>query len=113
MVTLTAPAAWAGVTAMINISPVTENVVAGIPSKVTELAPIKPVPYICKSVPPAIGPMFGVRLVNVGAGDGVGGIVGEVVVVVMVPTEVLTRPYDASTMADDPYPVYTIWTVGN
>ena len=102
MVTLTAPAAWAGVTAMINISLVTVNVVAAIPSKVNELAPVKPVPNICKSVPPAIGPMLGVRLVNVGADGGVVGVVVGVVVVVMVPTEVSTRPYDASTMDDDP-----------
>jgi hypothetical protein len=59
---------------VIVVALLTVNVVAAVPPKVTEVAPVKPVPVIVTTVPPAVGPMFGVKLVNVGAG--VGGVVG-------------------------------------
>ena len=68
MTTLTAPVAWAGVVAVIEVSLTTVNEVAAVPSKVTEVAPIKPVPVMVTGVPPNVEPDTGEMLVNVGIG---------------------------------------------
>ena len=57
--TLTAPAAWPGVVAVIEVPLTTETPVAAIPSKVTAVAPIKFVPVIVTPVPPMVGPVEG------------------------------------------------------
>ena len=64
--TLTAPAAWAGVVAVIEPL-TTDTMVAGVPPKVTpfappEFAPIKFVPVIVTLVPPAVEPVDGAML---------------------------------------------------
>ena len=64
--TLTAPAAWPGVVAVIEVPLKTEIPVAAIPSKVTEVAPIRSVPVIVTPVPPTVGPVGGAMLVTVG-----------------------------------------------
>ena len=51
-------AACAGVLAVINMS-VTARMVAGTPPIVTLLAPIKFVPVMVNTVPPVLGPVFG------------------------------------------------------
>ena len=66
MTTLTAPAAWAGVVAVIEVSLTTVNEVAAVPSKVTEVSQINPVPVIVTEVPPAIGPATGLMVPKVG-----------------------------------------------
>ena len=62
-----APAAPAGVTAVICVSPVTTKLVAALPPKVTALAPVSAVPVIVTLVPPAVVPEPGVAPVMVGA----------------------------------------------
>ena len=62
-----APAAPAGVTAVIDVSLTTTTLVAGLPPTVTLLAPVKLVPVIVMAVPPAIDPDDGLTLVIVGA----------------------------------------------
>jgi hypothetical protein len=66
-VTLTAPAAWAGVVAAICVPvPLTTTFVAGEPPKDTE-APARFVPVKVTDVPPAVVPDVGVIPVSVGA----------------------------------------------
>jgi hypothetical protein len=67
MTTFTAPAAWAGVVAVIIALLTTVYVVAAVPPNVTDVAPVNPVPVIVTLVPPARGPNVGLMLVNVGA----------------------------------------------
>src|SRR5437764_823305 len=47
------PAAWAGAVAVIEVAEVTVNVVAATPPKDTTLAPVKLVPVMVTTVPPA------------------------------------------------------------
>ena len=66
--TFTAPAACAGVVAVIEVLPTTFTFVAAVPPRVT-VAPVrKPVPVMVTAVPPAAVPVFGVIEVTVGAG---------------------------------------------
>jgi len=64
--TLKAPAACAGVVAVIWVALLTVKLEAAVPPKVTAVAPIKPVPVIITVVPPAIGPAAGAMLPKVG-----------------------------------------------
>jgi len=66
--TLTAPAACAGVVAVIEVSEFTVKLEAAVPPKVTA-APVvvKKVPVIVTDVPPAAGPEIGFTEVTVGA----------------------------------------------
>ena len=66
--TLTAPAAWAGVTAVIVVLFVTETFVAEAPPKETVAPGTKPVPVIVTDVPPFVVPLFGEIEDTVGAG---------------------------------------------
>ena len=73
MTTSTAPAAWAGVVAVIEVLLTTVTPVAAVPPKVTpfatpEFAPIRFVPVMVTAVPPAVVPEAVEMLVNVGAG---------------------------------------------
>ena len=66
--TLTAPAACAGVVAVIDVLLTTVTPVAAVPPRLT-VAPVrKPVPVIVTGVPPAVVPMLGEIDVTVGAG---------------------------------------------
>ena len=66
--TLTAPAAWAGVVAVIEVLFTTVTPVAAMPSKLA-VAPVrKPVPVIVTAVPPLVLPEDGETPVTVGAG---------------------------------------------
>jgi len=59
-VTGTAPVP-AGVVATISVSETTLNSVHSLPPKVTLVAPVKPVPVMVTGVPPASGPLVGVK----------------------------------------------------
>ena len=66
--TLTAPAACAGVVAVIDVALTTFTLVAAVPPKLT-VAPVrKPVPVMATEVPPAVVPEVGEIEVTVGAG---------------------------------------------
>ena len=67
-VTLTAPAAWAGVFAVMVVELTTTTFVAAEPPKVTVAPAWKPVPLMVTGVPPRYGPLFGVTDVTVTAG---------------------------------------------
>ena len=69
MVTSTAPAACAGVTAVAWVSETTVTVVL-VPPKEAPVAPVRLVPVIVTLVPPAAGPLAGAIPVMVGAGMG-------------------------------------------
>ena len=62
-----APAAPAGVTAVIEVASTTTTLVAATPPIVTLLAPVKLVPVMVIAVPPAVGPEAGLTLAIVGA----------------------------------------------
>ena len=66
--TLTAPAVWAGVIAVIKVSLTTDTPVADVPSKITAVAPIRFVPVMVTPVPPAVEPDVGEILITIGAG---------------------------------------------
>jgi len=69
-VTLTAPAAWAGATAVIEVPPaLTVTPVAALPLKET-LAPARFAPVSVTEVPPAVVPETGAIALSVGAGGG-------------------------------------------
>jgi hypothetical protein len=68
-ITLTTPAEWKGVVAVIDVSLTTVTLVAAVPPRVTPVAPVKPDPVIVTLVPPAIGPVDGAMMVNVGTAD--------------------------------------------
>jgi len=55
-----------------DVGPLTVNVVAAVPPKLTAVAPLKFVPVIVTLVPPALGPEAGFTLVIAGAGVAVG-----------------------------------------
>jgi len=65
-VTVTAPAAWAGVVAVMVVLFTTTTFVAAVPPNVTVAPVAKFVPAIVTAVPPEIDPVFGVTLVTVG-----------------------------------------------
>ena len=65
-VTLTLPKEPAGEAAVICVAFTTVTFVAAVPSKLTAVAPVKPVPVIVTVVPPVVGPLDGLRLVTVG-----------------------------------------------
>ena len=65
--TVTAPAACAGVVAVMVVLFVTTTFVAAVPPNVTDAPVTKFVPVIVTPVPPATGPLFGDTLVTVGA----------------------------------------------
>src|SRR5205823_11966521 len=66
-VTVTAPAACAGVVAVICVALTTTTFVAAVPPKVTVAPAAKFVPVIVTPVPPAAGPVFGLTPLTVGA----------------------------------------------
>ena len=66
--TFTAPARPGGVMQVISVSETTITDVAGVPPKVTEVVPVKPVPVIVTEVPPSLFPEFGEIFVIVGGG---------------------------------------------
>ena len=69
-VTLTAPAAWAGVVAVRLVLLPTVTFVAALPPKET-VAPVRKLaPVRVTAVPPAVEPLAGATLVTVGAGGG-------------------------------------------
>jgi hypothetical protein len=70
-VTVTAPAAWAGVVAVIVVAFTTVTPVAAVPPIVTVAPLTNPVPAIVTLVPPPIGPEFGVIELTVGGGTNV------------------------------------------
>ena len=65
--TSAAPAAPAGVTAVMEVALTTTTPVAATPPTVTLLAPVKLVPVMVIAVPPAVGPEVGLTLAIVGA----------------------------------------------
>ena len=68
--TLAAPAVPAGVVAVILVELTTVTLVAATPPMVTPVAPVKSVPVMVMTVPPAPDPVEGETLVTVGAGSG-------------------------------------------
>src|SRR5262249_19806235 len=64
--TVTAPAACAGVVAVIVVLFTTTTLVAAVPPNVTVAPAAKFVPVIVTAVPPAVGPLLGVRLLTNG-----------------------------------------------
>src|SRR5436190_1641213 len=67
-VTLTAPAAWAGVVAVIEVALVITTLVAAAPPIVTVAPATKLVPVIVRTVPPSVDPTAGLTAMTVGAG---------------------------------------------
>jgi hypothetical protein len=61
----------AGAVALIEVAEVTLKVVAGVAPNATALAPVKPVPVIVTTVPPASGPWAGDTADTVGGPAGV------------------------------------------
>jgi hypothetical protein len=66
-VTVSAPAAPAGVVAVIVVLFTTVTLVAAAEPNVTVAPEAKFVPVIVTAVPPAVGPLLGLTLVTVGA----------------------------------------------
>ena len=66
--TLTAPAACAGVVAVIDVLLMTFTPVAAVPPRLAVAPARKPVPVMVTEVPPAAVPVLGVIEVMVGAG---------------------------------------------
>lgn len=66
--TFTAPAAWAGATAVIEVLLTNVTPVAAVPPIFTVAPARKPVPVTVTAVPPAMFPELGVIEVTVGAG---------------------------------------------
>ena len=64
---MTAPAAWAGVAAVIEVLLATVTPVAAVPPKLTVAPETKFVPVTVTAVPPATGPLAGVTDVTLGA----------------------------------------------
>ena len=57
----------AGLLAVIVVSFTTVRFVAAVVPNSTAVAPVKPVPVIVTGVPPAVGPLVGLRPVTAGA----------------------------------------------
>jgi hypothetical protein len=70
--TSTVPALAAGDTAVIDVSPFTAKLAAGVPPKVAAVAPVNPVPVTVTLVPPTAGPEVTDMLVTLGGGTKVG-----------------------------------------
>src|SRR5262245_1652028 len=70
MVTFTVPAGCAGVTTVTRLELLKLTEVALLPPKDTESPLTKLLPEIVISVPPALGPLVGVRLTMIGGGGG-------------------------------------------
>lgn len=68
MTTLTSPAAWKGVVAVIEESLTTATPVAAVPPKVTAVVPARFVPVMVTPVLPPIGPFVGEMLIIAGTG---------------------------------------------
>jgi hypothetical protein len=66
--TLRIIAAWAGETAVIEVSEFTVKLVADNGPKRTLVAPVNPEPVMVTLVPPAVGPEVGLIEVTAGAG---------------------------------------------
>ena len=66
--TLTAPAAWAAVVAVMVVLFATVTLVAAVPPSFTVAPARKPVPVMLTAVPPAVVPELGAIVVTVGAG---------------------------------------------
>ena len=64
---MTAPAAWAGVTRVIEVSVLAVRLVAALPPKVTPVARARSVPVMVTEVPPPRGPVVVVSEVMTGA----------------------------------------------
>jgi hypothetical protein len=64
--TATGPPVWAGVFTVSFVGPVTWTVVPGVPPKVTAAVPVRLVPLIVTTVPPAVGPLVGEIVETVG-----------------------------------------------
>lgn len=76
----TAPAAWAGVVAVIDVLLTSVTPVAALPPRLTLAPARKPVPVIVTVVPPLMLPELGVTETTVGAGlDGGFGVFGLIV----------------------------------
>src|SRR6185295_3449195 len=67
-VTFAAPAAWAGVVAVIDVVLTTLTAVAAAPPMLTVAPLTNPLPLIVIEVPPAVGPEVGEIALTVGAG---------------------------------------------
>ena len=77
---MTAPAACAGVVAVIEVLLATLTLVAEIPPRLT-IAPLtKLAPLMVTDVPPAVGPELGETALRVGAGEGGAPVFGRIVV---------------------------------
>ena len=61
------PAEPAGAVALIEIAELTVKLVALVAPNLTAVAPVKLVPLIATTVPPVVGPEFGLTRVTVGA----------------------------------------------
>src|SRR5947208_1787985 len=68
-VTSTAPAAFAGETAVMDVAELMTNEAAFTPPNDTAVAPVKFVPVITTDVPPLVDPLVGLNPVTVGAGS--------------------------------------------
>ena len=68
-VTFTAPAAWAGVVAVMVVALLTVKPVAAVPPNVTAVAPVKLVPVRVTEVAPAVLPLLGATEVRVGGAE--------------------------------------------
>ena len=70
-VTSTAPAAWAGAVAVIEVALFTAKLVAAVEPKLTAVAPLKPEPVpepvIVTEVPPVVVPVAGEMFETTGA----------------------------------------------
>ena len=64
--TFTAPAAWAGVVAVIEVPLLKVKPEADVPPKLTPVTPVRLVPVKVTEVPPLVLPVFGVTDVRVG-----------------------------------------------
>ena len=64
--TVTVPAAWLLVTAVMVVADVTWKLKAVVVPKCTAEAPLNPVPVIVTLVPPLVEPVVGVKEVTVG-----------------------------------------------
>ncbi len=67
-----APAAWAGVVAVMDVAAATAVPVAGAPPMETVAPAVKPVPLMVTLTPPPVDPDPGEIPVTVGAAAGVG-----------------------------------------
>jgi hypothetical protein len=65
--TVTAPAAWAGVVAVIVVLLTSVRPVVGVPPRLAVAPAMKPVPVMVTAVPPLVVPELGVIEVTVGA----------------------------------------------